>query len=71
MFNWDIVLEGVSFQRPCTGLPIRSPLGDQGLLMRLFDHVWTPILGKVTLFDSNHQLILNYRFLTKLHYSVH
>ena len=41
-------------------LPIRSPLGDQGLLRRLFDHFWSPILGKVTLFDSNNQLTLNY-----------
>ena len=23
-------------------LPIRSPLGDQGLLRRLFDHFWSP-----------------------------
>ena len=55
--------EGVFFLCPSVlfpGLPIRSPLGDQGLLRRLFDHFWSPILGKVTLFYSNNQLTLNY-----------
>ena len=35
-------------------LPIRSPLG---LPRRLFDLFWSPILEKVTLSDSNHQLL--------------
>ena len=41
------------------GLPIRSLLGEQGLLSRLFDHFWSPILGILPLSDSNHKITLN------------
>ena len=59
---WSFVKQDwfVFMSQQYSALPIRSPLGDQGLLRRLFDHFWSPILGKVTLFDSNNQLTLNY-----------
>ena len=47
---------GSAVERQYSALPIRSPLGDQGLLRSLFNNFWYPILENFTFSDSNYRL---------------
>ena len=43
------------------GSPIRSPLGDQGLLRRLFDHFWSPFWIQIIHYRLNDSYLAQFQ----------